>query len=80
VLAPRSKALVSMEWGNWCGRNAYGDVPPRRPRTSSPKAPPTFQLRFVHGLTLTGPGLGIPTCVDPGEPSFLYVSRPLVAS
>jgi uncharacterized protein DUF4232 len=80
VLAPRSKALISMEWGNWCGRNAYGNVPHAGPRTSAPKVPPTFQLRFRQGLALTGPGLGIPTCVDPGEPSFLYVSHPLVAS
>jgi hypothetical protein len=80
ILAPGAKALVSMEWGNWCGRYAYGNVPHGRPRTAAPKALPTFQLRFTHGLTLTGPGLGIPTCIDPAHPSFLNVSHPLVAN
>ena len=66
VLAPGAKALVSMRWGNWCGRR--------------PSGLPTFRLLFGHGLTLKAPGLGVPRCIGRGAPGFLDVSRPLVAS
>ncbi|MFL5941738.1 MAG: hypothetical protein ACJ75L_00560 [Gaiellaceae bacterium] len=66
VLAPRAKALVSMRWGNWCGRRASGL--------------PTFRLLFGRQLALSAPGLAVPRCIGPGEPGFLDVSRPLVAS
>jgi Domain of unknown function (DUF4232) len=64
VLAPGAKALISMRWGNWCGRRASGL--------------PTFRLLFGHRLTLSAPGLGVPRCIGPGEPGFLDVSRPLL--
>lgn len=66
VLAPGAKALISMRWGNWCGRRLSGL--------------PTFRLLFGHQLTLSSPGLGPPPCVGPGEPGFLDVSPPLVAT
>jgi len=66
VLAPGAKALVSMRWGNWCGRRLSGL--------------PTFLLLFGHQLTLSAPGLGVPRCIGPGAPGFLDVSRPLVAN
>jgi hypothetical protein len=66
VLAPGAKALISMRWGNWCGRRASGL--------------PTFRLLFGHQLALSAPGLGVPRCIGRSEPGFLDVSRPLVAS
>ncbi|HEY2355107.1 MAG TPA: DUF4232 domain-containing protein [Gaiellaceae bacterium] len=65
VLARGAKALISMRWGNWCGRRASGL--------------PTFRLLFGHGVTLSAPGLGVPLCIGPGMPGFLDVSRPLAA-
>src|SRR5439155_5769094 len=38
VLAPGAKALISMRWGNWCGRRVAGL--------------PTFRLAFGQQLTL----------------------------
>jgi hypothetical protein len=64
VLAPGSKALISMRWANWCGRRAPGL--------------PTFQLLLGHQLRLSGSGLGVPPCIGPGVPGFLDVSRALV--
>jgi Domain of unknown function (DUF4232) len=66
VLAPGSKALVSMRWGNWCGRRMPGL--------------PTMTLLFGNGLTVSAPGLGVPRCIGPGSPGFLDVSRPLIES
>jgi hypothetical protein len=66
VLAPGAKSLISMRWGNWCGRRVSGL--------------PTFRLLFGHQLALSAPGLGVPRCIDPGEPGFLDVSGPLVAN
>jgi hypothetical protein len=63
VLAPGTKALISMRWGNWCGRRVSGL--------------PTFRLAFGQQLTLSAPGLGVPPCIDAGAPGFLDVSRPL---
>jgi uncharacterized protein DUF4232 len=65
VLVPGAKALISMRWGNWCGRRLSGL--------------PTFKLLFGHTLTLSAPdNLGVPRCIGPGFPGFLDVSRPLV--
>jgi hypothetical protein len=66
VLAPGAKAVISMRWGNWCGRPVSGL--------------PTFRLLFGHGLTLSAPGLYVPPCAGPGAPGFLDVSRPLKQS
>jgi Domain of unknown function (DUF4232) len=66
VLAPGAKALISMRWGDWCGRRASGL--------------PTFRVIFGHELTLSAPGLGVPLCIGPGMPGFLDVSRPLLAN
>ena len=66
VLTPGAKALISMRWGNWCGRRASGL--------------PTFRVILGPELTLSAPGLGVPSCIGPGMPGFLDVSRPLVAN
>lgn len=63
VLAPDAKMLVSMRFASWCGFQEPGL--------------PTFRLVFGEGLTLSGPGLGVPRCNAPGQPGLLDVSRPL---
>jgi hypothetical protein len=69
VLAAHSRATISLEWSNWCGKPSEGTV--SRVRT-------TFLLRFGGGLRVDAPGwvATVPGCLSPGQGSVLAVSTP----
>jgi hypothetical protein len=70
VLAPGRRAVVHLDWFNWCGPN----VPLAQTAT-------TVTVRFADGLRLTAPHLlGQPPCMAQGRPSVLTVSRLLTPS
>jgi hypothetical protein len=67
TLAPGRRAVVHLDWFNWCGP----DVAFARTRT-------TVTVRFGDGLQVTVPHLlGQPPCMAAGQPSVLTVSPPL---
>ena len=59
VLTPGAKALVWMQWLNWCGK---------------PSSASTFDLRFRGGLELSASEHGEPRCDSSQSPSIVYVS------
>lgn len=70
VLAAHSKAVVAMDWSNWCGKPSGGTIFRIRP---------TFLLRFAGGLRVDAPGWVAtpPRCGGSGaRVSMLAVSRP----
>ncbi|HZT84386.1 MAG TPA: DUF4232 domain-containing protein [Gaiellaceae bacterium] len=72
VLAPGQRAVVEMQWLNWCGsphqpvRN--GGEPLRALDVS-------FALRFGARLVVTAESTGTPPCLAPSRPSALVVDR-----
>jgi Protein of unknown function (DUF4232) len=67
ILAPGRRAVVHLDWFNWCGR------PLAFAQTTT-----TVRARFQDGLRVTSAQLlGQPPCMDPARPSVLTVSRPL---
>jgi len=68
ILAPGHRAVIYMQWSNWCGR----------PRA---KLAADVSLRFEAGLRVTARNvLGQPPCLNRANPSLLVVSRPLTPS
>lgn len=66
-LAPGRRAIVHLDWFNWCGAQ------PAFARTTT-----SVTVRFADGLRVTAPNLlGQPRCISATEPSVLTVSRPL---
>jgi hypothetical protein len=61
VLDARARAIVSMQWFNWCGK---------------PFVPVRFTFRF-HGVEVSTSEQGLPRCDSIRAPSSAYVSLPL---
>jgi uncharacterized protein DUF4232 len=69
MLGPNSKAVIPMNWANWCGKPRQGAVSGFRP---------TFELRFADGLKIDAPGSVAtpPLCISPKRPtSIVAVGR-----
>jgi hypothetical protein len=68
VLAPGRKAVVYLDWGNWCARPHAG-------------ATTNISLGFSDRVRVTARHVfGQPPCVDPAFPSLITISRPLTPS
>jgi Protein of unknown function (DUF4232) len=68
VLAPHSKAAITMDWSNWCGKPGAGTL-----------IRPTFQLRWADGLevdAVNDPALTPPRCGSPSAGAAIAVSVP----
>jgi len=61
VLRPGHKAIVWLQWFNWCGRSSV---------------PSVFALQFHGGPTVQAAEDGLPRCDDPQVESSIYVSVP----
>jgi len=69
MLEPNSKAVIPMNWANWCGKPRQGTVSGFRP---------TFEVRFADGLRIGAPGWVAtpPLCISPTRPtSVIAVGR-----
>jgi len=69
MLGPSSKAVIPLNWANWCGKPRQGTVSGFRP---------TFEVRFAGGLRIDAPGSVAtpPFCISPQRPtSVLAVGR-----
>jgi len=61
VLRPGHKAIVWLQWLNWCGRSSV---------------PSAFALQFHGGPTVHAAEDGLPRCDNPQVESSIYVSVP----
>jgi hypothetical protein len=61
VLKPGRKAIVWLQWFNWCGTSGV---------------PSVFTLRFHGGPTVHAAVDGLPRCDDSKAESTIYVSVP----
>jgi Protein of unknown function (DUF4232) len=72
VLAPGGRALVPMQWGNWCGtphqQPSHGGEPLVLLRVH-------FALRFGPDTVVTATSMGEPPCLEPQDPSALIIGR-----
>jgi hypothetical protein len=72
VLAPGERAVVDMQWLNWCGSPheavRQGGEPLKVLNVN-------FALRFGAGLIVTAESSGTPPCFAPNRPSTLVVDR-----
>lgn len=60
-LAPGRRAIVHLDWWNWCGAQTTTDV----------------TLQFTGGLRVTAPHLvGQPPCIASAQPSVITVGQP----
>jgi hypothetical protein len=60
-LAPGRRAIVHLDWWNWCGAQTTTDV----------------TLQFAGGLRVTASHLvGQPPCITPDQPSVITVGQP----
>jgi hypothetical protein len=64
TLAPGGRAIVHLDWENWCGARS------RLART-------TVTVRFAGGLRVSANLLGQPPCLGPPGPSVIRVGPPL---
>jgi hypothetical protein len=70
TLAPGRRAVVHLDWWNWCG-----------PNVAFAQTTTTVTVRFAGGLRVTAPHLlGQPPCINPAQPSVLSVGTPLKPS
>jgi hypothetical protein len=67
VLQPKQRAAINFDWKNFCGT----------PRPSN-GAVPTYRFRFDRALVLTTPFGPPASCLNPGAPPTLLVSRPIL--
>ena len=68
TLAPGRRAVVRLQWFNWCGG----------PHLAVSQAATTVTVRFAHGPRVVARHLlGQPPCMNPAAPSTLGVSPPL---
>ena len=68
VLAPHSRAAITMDWSNWCGKPGAGTL-----------IRPTFQLRWANGLgvdAVNNPAMIPPRCGSPSAGAAIVVSVP----
>jgi Domain of unknown function (DUF4232) len=65
-LAPGQRAVVHLDWFNWCG-----------PQVPFEQTNTTVTVRFTGGLHVTAPHLlGQPPCMNAAQPSEIAVSHP----
>jgi Domain of unknown function (DUF4232) len=70
TLVPGGRAVVHLDWFNWCG-----------PHLAFARTTTNVTVRFPDGLRVTAPHLlGQPPCMGSAHPSVLTVSRPLTPS
>jgi hypothetical protein len=67
VLQPKQRAAINFDWKNFCGN----------PRPSN-RAIPTYRFRFNRDLVLRAPFGPPASCLNPGAPPTLLVSRPIL--
>jgi hypothetical protein len=72
VLAPGERAVVEMQWLNWCG-SPHAPVSQGGYTIAPLKV--NFVLRFGAGLVVTAAQTGAPPCLAPRSPSTLIVDR-----
>jgi Protein of unknown function (DUF4232) len=71
ILAPGRRAVVHLDWLNWCGN----------PHLAFARTTTTVTVQFRDGLRVTAPDLlGQPPCMNRAQPSVITVSRLLTPS
>lgn len=68
VLQPNQRAAINFDWKNFCG-----------PQHRSSRAIPTYHFWFDRRLRLSAPFGPEAICMNPGAPSTILVSRPILA-